>query len=129
MQVEYKVEKKDSFDRTKSGRLKLTREKDRLAFLPEHVEVMLGGSPFGFKSSYDGQVFLKNSEYTALFMLYKCGPTGATHKEWKEACTTGEKGMSDSTFNRALKELVGGDYVKLEGKHYVLTRKGERKVS
>jgi hypothetical protein len=129
VQVSFKVEKKEAFDRTTSGRLKLTREKDRIAYLPATVEVTLGGFPFGFKTRYDGQRFLKYSENRTLFFLYKCGPSGATHKEWRESCTTGEKAMSDSTFNRALKELVKDGYVELGGKHYFVTKKGEDKVS
>jgi hypothetical protein len=129
VQVVYKVEKKESFDRTTDGRQKLTREKDRLAYLPASVEVALGGTPFEFKPKYDGQEFLKNSENRALFLLYKYGPSGATHGEWKARCTTGENGMSESTFNRAVRDLKDNGYTKLEGKSYCLTKKGESKVS
>jgi hypothetical protein len=129
VQVVYKVEKKDAFDRTTTGRQKLTREKDRLAYLPEQVAVTLGGYPFGFKTSYDGQEFLKNSENRALFLLYKCGPSGASHGEWKGLCTGGEKGMSERTFNRAVGELKEKGYVKLYERRYTLTKKGEGKVS
>ncbi len=128
VQVVYKVEKKEPFDRTSTGRQKLTREKDRLAYLPESVEVALGGYPFGFKTSYDGQEFLKDSENRALYLLYKCGPSGASHGEWKGLCTGGEKGMSDRTFNRAVGELKEKEYVKLYEKRYTLTKKGEGKV-
>lgn len=126
VQVSFKVEKKEAFDRTTSGRLKLTRDKDRIAYLPATVEVTLGGFPFGFKTRYDGQEFLSNSQNTALYMLLKCGPSGATHGEWKKAC---ENKMSDKTFNRAIGYLKDKSYVRLEGRHYFLTKKGEDKVS
>ncbi len=126
VQVVYKVEKKQAFDRTSAGRQKLTREKDRLAYLPEQVEIELGGTPFGFKLRYDGQEFLTNSQNTALFMLYKCGISGATHGEWKRSC---ENKMSDKTFNRAVGYLKGKGYVDKPDKHYTLTKKGESKVS
>lgn len=129
VQVTYKVEKKEPFDRTASGRLKLTREKDRIAYLPPSSEITLGGCPFGFKMKYDGQEFLSNNTNKALYLLYKSGMVGATHGEWKEACTTGENSMSVRTFNRAVKELGDKGYVKLEGRHYFLTPKGESKVS
>lgn len=126
VQVEFKVEKKQPFDRTTSGRQKLTREKDRLAYLPEQVEIELGGTPFGFKLRYDGQEFLTNSQNTALYMLYKRGISGATHGEWKRSC---ENNMSDKTFNRAVGYLKGKGYVGKPDKHYTLTKKGESKVS
>jgi predicted transcriptional regulator len=126
VQVVYKVEKKEPFDRTTSGRQKLTREKDRLAYLPSTVEVTLGGYPFGFKTKYDGQEFLNNSQNTALYMLYKCGLSGATHGEWKVAC---EKKMSARTFNRAVEKLGDEGYIEAEGKRYYLTNKGKSKVS
>jgi hypothetical protein len=128
VQVVYKVEKKEAFDRTTSGRQKLTREKDRLAYLPATVETTLGGMPFGFKLRYDGQEFLTNSTNKALYLLYKYGMVGATHGEWKAACTQGEKGMSDKTFNRAIRELKDKEYVEHKDKRYYLTRKGESKV-
>jgi hypothetical protein len=129
VQVEFKVEKKQPFDRTTSGRQKLTREKDRLAYLPEQVEITLGGTPFEFRTRYDGQEFLTNAQNRALYMLYNCGLSGASHKEWKELCTTGDKGMSESTFNRAAAELKAKEYVEKPDKHYTLTKKGESKVS
>ena len=128
VQVTYKVEKKEAFDRTTSGRLKLTREKDRIAYLPANSEITLGGYPFGFKMKYDGQDFLSNSTNRALYMLYKSGMVGATHGEWKEACTTGDKKMSISAFNRAVKELKEKKYVDPSGKRYYLTKKGDSKV-
>ena len=128
VQVAFKVEKPQSFDRTSSGRQKLTREKDRLAYLPEKIEVSLGGTPFGLKLKYDGQEFLKNYDNRALYLLYKCGPSGTTHGEWKKLCTTGDKGMSARTYDRVRKELVNGDFVEKRGKCYSITKKGERKV-
>jgi hypothetical protein len=126
VQVQYKVEKKQAFDRTIAGRQKLTREKDRLTYLPEQVEIELGGTPFGFKLRYDGQEFLNNNQNTALYMLYRCGISGATHGEWKKAC---EKNMSDKTFNRAVRYLNENGYVEKPDKHYTLTKKDEKKVS
>lgn len=128
VQVAFKVEKTEPFDRTSPGRQKLTREKDRLAYLPKTVEVSLGGTPFRLKLKYDGQEFLKNYEYRALYLLYECRPTGATHGEWKELSTTGDKGMAPRTFDRVRKELVNGDFVELRGKCYFITQKGESKV-
>ena len=129
VQVVYRVEKKEPFDRTTSGRQKLTREKDRLAYLPANVEVTLGNMPFDLKMKYDGQEFLSNSTNRALYLLYLCGMVGATHGEWKEACTTGDKKMSVRTFNRAVNELDDKKYVKKEDRRYFLTKKGEGKVS
>lgn len=129
VQVQYKVEKKEAFDRTTSGRLKLTREKDRIAYLPAHSETTLGGYPFAFNLKYDGQEFLSNNTNKALFLLYKCGMVGATHGEWKEACTTGDKKMADKTYNRAIKELEEKKYVNKEERRYYLTKKGESKVT
>lgn len=126
VQVVHKVEKKQAFDRTTSGRQKLTREKDRLAYLPEQVVIELGGTPFGFKLRYDGQEFLNNSQNTALCMLYKRGISGATHGEWKRMC---EEKMSAKTFNRTVGYLRDKGYVDNPGKHYKLTKKGESKVS
>jgi hypothetical protein len=127
VQVVYKVEKPQPFDRTAAGRQKLTREKDRLAYLPKIVETTLGGTPFGFGLKYDGQEFLNNSQHTALHVLagYQ---DGATHGEWKTACTPDK--MSVSTFNRAVGELAEKGYAELgEDKRYRHTCKGQGKVS
>jgi len=128
VQVEFKVEKKEPFDRASQGRLKLTREKDRRALLPEHVEVVLGGSPFELKMKFDGQEFLTASTYKALHVLYMFGPSGATHKEWKDAAITTTT-MSERTFNRAAKELKNKEYITQVEKQYFLTKKGESKLS
>lgn len=129
VQVTYKVEKKEHFDRTTSGRLKLTREKDRVAYLPAQSEITLGCYPFAFSLRYDGQEFLSTNTNRTLYLLYMCGMVGATHGEWKGACTTGDKKMSDKTFNRAIKELTDKKYVKKEDRRYYLTKKGESKVA
>lgn len=129
VQVVYKVEKKEPFDRTDEGRLKLTREKDRLAYLPLNVEVTLGGTPFEFRTKYDGQEFLKASTNTALYRLYMFGLSGATNGDWKAMCTTGEKKTSVATFDRAVKELVEKGYVVKQGNRYHLSKKGQSKVS
>lgn len=129
VQVMHKVEKKEPFDRTSAGRLKLTREKDRLAYLPANIEVSLGGTPFEFRMRYDGQEFLTNNQNRALYLLFMHGLEGATHGEWLGVCTTGEKKMSKATFNRVAGELKEKGFVRLEGKSYCLTDKGMSKVS
>jgi hypothetical protein len=55
VQVSFKMGKKEPFDRSTSGRLKLTREEDRRAYLPATVEIELGGLPFQFRARYDGR--------------------------------------------------------------------------
>jgi hypothetical protein len=102
VQVVWKVEKKSPFDRMTEGRLLLTREKDRSAWLPSKVEIRLGGSPFEYGVKYDGLVHLRKSESRALFLLYKLfGPKGARYKDWMEVCCSGENKMSPSTFDKA----------------------------
>lgn len=103
VQVAFKVSKKEKFDRTRAGRLKLTNEKDRTASLPGDVDVRLGNTPFELAVRYDGQEFMSEDANDALRLLPK---NGSRHKDWK-GLYTATTGKSGSSFDRAIRELKG----------------------
>jgi hypothetical protein len=127
VQVQYQVKKKSLFDRTSEGSLELERKKDRLAWLPEKVNVQLGNTPCVFERQYgstgDGSDYLPAQQYTALKALATFGIAGARNGVWEE-----KSGLAHGSFERARKALLGRGYVDKEGSTYRLTDSGKEKL-
>ncbi len=125
--VQWHLKKKEDFDRTKIGYIQLSREKDREAWLPQHVGFSIGGTEGGFLfRRSEGLVLaspsdqLPKSVKEAERAIKTFGEAGATYTEWRNATEwTDGKPMPDSTFRTARSRLVDEEKtVKLEGDRY-----------
>lgn len=105
--VAWKLDLKESFNRNTVGKITLKRDKDRKGSMPKQHSFQLGGDGFGnlvfeqeevVKERADG---LKQSEVRVLAILEK--HPGITRKQWEKQC--GEAGIPVGTFKPAVVKL------------------------
>lgn len=107
--VQWRLENQQSFDRDRVGRVQLKREKDREGFLPERVAFSVGGTPEGFVferadvSSATAASDMPDSARALLETLEtEFGDAGARYEELRRAIPWNDgREMGDSTFRGA----------------------------
>jgi hypothetical protein len=128
--VQWRLENPQSFDREHVGRIQLKREKDRGGFLPERVAFSVGGTPEGFifdRTDVSSTITAGDMTPSARALLETLetafGDAGARYGQLREAITwKGRQGMPDSTFRNAIDRLLNHELIRQEGDKYYSNR-------